>query len=161
MSITRWDSDSNTVPFHPLTEADVIALVNRALSGNSKHTTTYKYAFFKSIIDNIFNVDIDTKLLTYDNLASRFTEIYWNLVLNYHLRQEIKTSHHEFTSVEKELFTFCDKYGFKYHDKLEIFPFESLRSDLQLEITKKIKTQMMRYVMYPKLNLRLHNYTTL
>ena len=87
MAITRWNSDSNTVPFQNLTEADVIAMVNRALSGNSHHATTYKYAFFKSILDNVFNVDIETKLLSYDNIAIRFTEIYWNLVLNYHLRQ--------------------------------------------------------------------------
>lgn len=146
MAITRWNSDSNTVPFQNLTEADVIAMVNRALSGNSHHTTTYKYAFFKSILDNVFNVDIETKLLSYDNIAIRFTEIYWNLVLNYHLRQEIKTSHHEYTSVEKELFEFCKKYGFDYSEKQSIFPFESLRPDLQIEITKKIKTQMMRYV---------------
>lgn len=146
MAITRWNSDSNTVPFQNLTEADVIAMVNRALSGNSHHTTTYKYAFFKSILDNVFNVDIETKLLSYNNIAIRFTEIYWNLVLNYHLRQEIKTSHHEYTSVEKELFEFCKKYGFDYSEKQSIFPFESLRSDLQIEITKKIKTQMMRYV---------------
>lgn len=146
MAITRWNSDSNTVPFQNLTEADVIAMVNRALSGNSHHTTTYKYAFFKSILDNVFNVDIETKLLSYNNIAIRFTEIYWNLVLNYHLRQEIKTSHHEYTSVEKELFEFCKKYGFDYSEKQSIFPFESLRPDLQIEITKKIKTQMMRYV---------------
>lgn len=146
MAITRWNSDSNTVPFQNLTEADVIAMVNRALSGNSHHATTYKYAFFKSILDNVFNVDIETKLLSYDNIAIRFTEIYWNLVLNYHLRQEIKTSHHEYTSVEKELFEFCKKYGFDYSEKQSIFPFESLRPDLQIEITKKIKTQMMRYV---------------
>ncbi len=146
MAITRWNSDSNTVPFQNLTEADVIAMVNRALSGNSHHTTTYKYAFFKSILDNVFNVDIETKLLSYDNIAIRFTEIYWNLVLNYHLRQEIKTSHHEYTSVEKELFEFCKKYGFDYSEKQSIFPFESLRPDLQIEITKKIKAQMMRYV---------------
>ena len=146
MSVTRWDSESNSVPFHSLSEADVIALVNRALSGNSHHTTSYKYAFFKSIIDNVFNVDLDTYLLTYDNLAGRFTEIYRNLVLNYHLRQEIKTAHHDYTSVERELFTFCQKYSFDYSEKQCIFPFESLRNDLQLEITKKIKSQMMRYV---------------
>ena len=146
MSVTRWDSDSNTVQFCPLSEADVIALVNKALSGNSRHSTTYKYAFFKSIIDNVFNVDLETHLLTYDNLAERFTEIYWNLILKYHLRQEIKTAHHEYTSVEKELFAFCQKYAFDYSEKQSIFPFESLRSDLQLEITKKIKNQMMRYV---------------
>ena len=75
MSVTRWDSISNTVPFRTLSEADVIALVNKALSANSHHTTTYKYAFFKSIIDNVFNVDVNTYLLSYDNLVLEFTEI--------------------------------------------------------------------------------------
>lgn len=146
MSITRWNSDRNTVSFQNLPEAEVISLVNKALSNNSHHTTTYKYAFFKSLLDNVFNVNLDTNLLSYDNIATRFTEIYWNLVLCHHLRQEIKTSHHEYTSVEKELFDFCQKYNFDYSKKQIIFPFESLRSDLQLEIIKKIKTQMMRNV---------------
>lgn len=146
MSITRYDSVCNTVPFRSLTESEVIELVNRALSGNSHHATTYKYAFFKSIIDNVFNIDLDSQYLSYDNLATRFTEIYWNLVLNYHLRQEIKTEHHQYTGVEKELFEFCNKYKFDYSEKQTIFRFEVLRADLQLEIVKKIKKQMLRYV---------------
>ena len=84
--------------------------------------------------------------LAYEQIAFRFTEIYWNLVLKYHLKQQIKTSHHDWTSVEKELFAFCDKYAFSYAEKNTIFPFESLKPDLQMEITKKIKTQMMKYV---------------
>ncbi len=146
MSVTRWDSISNTVPFRSLSEAEVIELINHALSGNAQHSTTYKYAFFKSIIDNVFNVDLDTHYLSFDNLATRFTEIYWNLVLNYHLRQEIKTSHHEHTSVEKELFAFCQKYNFDYSEKMTIFRFEVLRTDLQLEIVKNIKKQMLKNV---------------
>lgn len=81
MSQTRWDSDSNQVPFIFLSEAEVIAIVNRALSSNAARTSTYKFAFFKAILDNVFNVDIDTMFLSYDSIALRFTEIYWNLVL--------------------------------------------------------------------------------
>ena len=55
MSQTRWDSDFNNMPFISLSEADVIALVNRALSGNTARTSTYKFAFFKAILDNVFN----------------------------------------------------------------------------------------------------------
>lgn len=147
MSQTRYNSESNDVPFKSLSEPDVISIVNRALSsGNSQHTTSYKYAFFKSILDNVFNVDLETMFLSYEQIASRFTEIYWNLVLKYHLRQQIKTAQHEYTSVEKELFAFCDKYSFDYSSKLSIFPFESLRADLQIEITGAIKKMMMRYV---------------
>lgn len=147
MSQTNWNSDFNNVPFKSFSEDEVIAVVTKTLSnGNSRHTTSYKYAFFKSILDNVFNVDLDTMLITYDAIAARFTEIYWNLVLKYHLKQQAKTTQHEYTSVEKELFAFCQKYEFNYQDKLVIFPFESLRSDLQLEIIKKIKSQMMKYV---------------
>lgn len=35
---------------------------------------------------------------------------------------------------------------FSFADKESIFPFESLKSDLQLEIIKKIRVVMMRYV---------------
>lgn len=147
MSQTRWNSEKNETPFISFSEDNVIATVNRALSsGNSMHATTYKYAFFKSILDNVFNVDLDTMFLSYDQLVIRFTEIYWNLVLKFHLKQQTTTAHHEYTNVEKVLFEFCKDYNFNYQDKLSIFPFESLRSDLQLEITKKIKKVMMRNV---------------
>ena len=146
MSNTNYNSKCNNTPFISLAESDVIALVNKALSCGSAHTTSYKYAFFKAILDNVFNVDLDSMYLPYEQIALRFTESYWNLVLKYHLRQQIKTSQHEWTSVEKELFDFCDKYAFNYTEKNSIFPFESLRSDLQLEISRKIKSQMMKNV---------------
>lgn len=146
MSQTRWDSESNQVPFISLSEAEVIAIVNRALSSNAAKTSTYKFAFFKAILDNVFNVDIDTMFLSYDSIALRFTEIYWNLVLKYRLKQMVAITSGKITSVEHELYGFCDKYKFDYTEKNTIFPFENLKSDLQLEINKKIKAQMMKYV---------------
>ena len=146
MSQTHWDSTSNEVPFISLSEADVIAIVNRALSGNAARTSTYKFAFFKAILDNVFNVDLDTMYLSYDSIAFRFTEIYWNLVLKYGLKQMIAVTSGKITSVERELYNFCDKYQFDYKEKNTIFPFESLKSDLQLEVVKKVKAQMMNYV---------------
>lgn len=66
--------------------------------------------------------------------------------INSTLVVSIKTNHHEYTSVEREQFSFCAKYNFDYSEKESIFPFENLRSDLQLELVRKIKAQMMRYV---------------
>ncbi len=54
-----------------------------------------------------FNVDLETMFLSYEQIASRFTEIYWNLVLKYHLRQQIKTAQHEYTSFEPYLNFYC------------------------------------------------------
>ena len=64
MGQIHWDSKSNNIPFISLSEADVISLVNKALSGNTARTSTYKFAFFKAILDNVFNVDLDSMFLS-------------------------------------------------------------------------------------------------
>ena len=144
--ITGWSLTEGTIPFSRQSEADVIRLVNLALSPAKKHTSTYKYAFFKAILDNLFNVDLENYSLAYDTISLRYTEIYWNLVLKFRLKQMATSERAVMTAVERKLFAFCDKYGFDYSAKKAIFPFESLRSDLQLEINRQIKTEMLKYV---------------
>ncbi len=121
MGQTHWDSKSNNIPFISLSEAEVIALVNKALSGNAARTSTYKFAFFKAILDNVFNVDLDSMFLNYDSIAVRFTEIYWNLVLKFHLKQMIAVTSGKITAVEHELYDFCDRYNFNYSFALICF----------------------------------------
>ena len=58
-----WNLTEGTIPFSRQSEADVIRLVNLALSPAKKHATTYKYAFFKAVLDNLFNVDLQTCFL--------------------------------------------------------------------------------------------------
>ena len=87
MSTSGWNLQQGTISFRPLSESEVIRIVNVALSPTKMHTTTYKYAFFKAVLDNLFNVDLENHFLSYDAIALRFTEIYWNLVLNFHLKQ--------------------------------------------------------------------------
>lgn len=52
----------------------------------SRNSTSYKYGFLKAILDNLYNVDADL-VLTFDQLFSKFAEIYWNLVTNYRVEQ--------------------------------------------------------------------------
>ena len=146
MNTSGWNLQQGTLPFRHLSESDVIRIVNLALSPAKKHTSTYKYAFFKAVLDNLFNVDSQQYFLSYDTIALRFTEIYWNLVLNYHLKQIPTSQRATMTAVERVLYDFCKKYGFDYSQKQQIFPFESLRGDLQLEIAKVIKREMLKYV---------------
>lgn len=146
MNPSGWNLQQGTLPFRHLSESDVIRIVNLALSPAKKHTSTYKYAFFKAVLDNLFNVDSQRYFLSYDTIALRFTEIYWNLVLNYHLKQMPTSQRATMTAVERVLYDFCKKYGFDYESKGAIFPFESLRQDLQLELSRKIRSQMLKYV---------------
>ncbi|MCR5350197.1 MAG: HNH endonuclease [Acholeplasmatales bacterium] len=56
------------------------------LNSLSKKTATYKYAFFKSILDNLFNVN-DKYELSFDLLSYSFSKMYWNLIAKYKLPQ--------------------------------------------------------------------------
>ena len=56
-------------------------------SSKSRNDSSYKYGFLKAIIDNLYNVDTDLRL-SFDQLFSKFSEIYWNLILKHGLRQK-------------------------------------------------------------------------
>ena len=146
MRTSGWNLQQGTIPFRPLSESEVIRIVNVALSPAKMHTTTYKYAFFKAVLDNLFNASLESHFLDYDAIALRFTEIYWNLVLNFHLKPRPGSQRTARPALERKLFEFCRKHGFDHSQKQQIFPFESLRSDLQLEIAKAIRREMLKYV---------------
>lgn len=138
-----WDSVENKIPFCKLNEDEIIATVNKALSQGSK-TSTYKFAFFKSILDNIFNVDLENNFLDYEKIAFRFTEIYWNLSLHFGLKQMISYDG-KVTSVEKKIKKFYNE-NFISNVENAIPFFESISEENKLKLTKIIKSEMLKYV---------------
>ena len=70
-----------------LSDDEMWSLFSYLFSPKSANDTSYKFGFLKSILDNLYNVDNEL-YLSYDQLFSKFTEIYWNLVLSYHIRQK-------------------------------------------------------------------------
>ena len=70
-----------------ITDEEKWSIFNNMFSSKSMKTTSYKYAFLKSILDNLDNVD-SYLCLTFDQLFSRFVELYWDLILKYNLRQK-------------------------------------------------------------------------
>ena len=149
MQTSGWDAKENLIPFSPLTEGDVISLINSALLGNSKHTTSYKFVFFKSILDNLFNVDLGSSpefFLSFDSISIRFAEIYWNLILKFKLRQMPLNADGKISAIEKTLFDFCSRHGYSMTDTE--FAFEGLQSEQQIELSEKIKKAVVtKYVL--------------
>ena len=149
MQTSGWDAKENLIPFSPLTEGDVISLINSALLGNSKHTTSYKFVFFKSILDNLFNVDLGSSpefFLSFDSISIRFAEIYWNLILKFKLRQMPLNADGKISAIEKTLFDFCSSHGYSMTDTE--FAFEGLQSEQQIELSEKIKKAVVtKYVL--------------
>lgn len=56
------------------------------LNSLAKKTATYKYAFFKAILDNLFNVNENLEL-EFICLSDSFSKMYWNLIAKYKLPQ--------------------------------------------------------------------------
>lgn len=102
-------------------------------SEKAKKSTSYKFAFLKSILDNLYNTDDELKL-TFDQLFSKFAEIYWNLVLKYKIRQNIPGVQGKYTKLERVLWEAKEMYAIA-----DGIPFESLTDDIQLYICKKVK----------------------
>lgn len=70
--------------FH--SDDELWSAVNNLFSTRARFTTSYKFCFLKSVLDNIYNVNEKLELSMVD-IFSRFTELYWNLIVKHHLQQ--------------------------------------------------------------------------
>ncbi|SDN89218.1 HNH endonuclease domain-containing protein [Alkalicoccus daliensis] len=62
-----------------LTDEDIWRIFSSLMSAKSSKSATYKYVLFKSLIENLYNVN-DHLELTYEQLAYSFAKMYWNMV---------------------------------------------------------------------------------
>lgn len=109
-------------------------------SSKSRNDSSYKFGFLKSIIDNLYNVDVDLKL-SFDQLFSKFGEIYWNLILKYGLRQKAPTNDNRETYLEQVLHSVANKYRI-----LEPISYEGLSEEMMLDISHQVKVKCKKYV---------------
>jgi 5-methylcytosine-specific restriction endonuclease McrA len=116
-----------------LTEDEIWSIFSSMFSTKAAHDTSYKYGFFKSILDSLYNAD-DNLVLTFDQLFYKFTEIYWNLVLKYNLRQKAKTKDGRESALERIL-----KEALECQDIISNVSFEALSDDMKLKICHKVK----------------------
>lgn len=111
-----------------VSEDELWSAFARLFSSKSRNTSSYKFGFLKAILDNLYNVDVDLKL-SFDQLFSKFSEIYWNLILKHGLRQKTATNDNRETYLEQVFHTAEEKYKI-----LEPMPYESLTAEMMLDI---------------------------
>ncbi|WMC92330.1 HNH endonuclease signature motif containing protein [Kineothrix sp. MB12-C1] len=116
-----------------LTEDDLWSIFSGMFSSKVSHDTSYKYGFFKSILDSLYNAD-ENLVLTFDQLFYKFTEIYWNLVLKYNLRQKAKTKDGRETSLERVL-----KEALNKQEIIADVSFEAISDEMKIKISHKVK----------------------
>ena len=118
-----------------LSDDEMWSAFSNLFSSHSKNSSSYKYGFLKSIMDNLYNVD-ENLILTFDQLFSTFTEIYWNLVLKHGIRQQPVSVRTNGTYLEQALNATVLKY-----DVAMNVPFESISDAAKIEVCKKIKSK--------------------
>ena len=124
----------------PVTDDIMWAAFSRVFSQKSKNDSSYKYAFLKSIIDNIYNVDSELRL-SFNQLFAKFTEIYWTLILKYNLKQKAKTKDDRLTYLEQILFSAAEEYNISESIRFEMLPEDTMKSIIQ-----KVKKKCKKYV---------------
>ena len=65
---------------------DYLTDIMHCMNSNARKTASYKYVFFKSILDNLFNVNENLEI-SFDDLSKDFSIIYWNIIAKYKLPQ--------------------------------------------------------------------------
>ena len=93
--------------------------------------TSYKYVFFKALLENLYNVD-DELTLSYDQIFYSFTNIYWNLVIHHQLTQSPNKNK------PARAQTILQKYVNDYSIPSE-WQFDQLADSLQLKIVHDVK----------------------
>lgn len=116
-----------------ISDDELWSVFNYAFSSQIKHDTSYKYGFLKSLMDNLYNVD-ENLTLSFDQIFSKFAEIYWNLVLKYGIRQKAVTKGKNGSVLETELHKTVEQYHIA-----EGVLFESLEADMMVDLCHRVK----------------------
>lgn len=133
-----WNLNEGSIPFQHYNTDQVFRLINSFYSPSVKRTTSYKFAFFKALLDNVFNLDPHNPVLTFPEVFEKFTEIYWNQVLCHCVRQSPLNP----TSIEKILSHMQEQYF--PHGSVPLF--EVLREDYQAEAIRGVAQIGRKYV---------------
>lgn len=124
---------------------------------SSKKESTYKYAMFKAIIDNVDAATDKTYKISFDQLFARFSEIYWVLVFKYKIPQKAPSVKAPQTLAEKIIEETVAKY--KIRRKTE---FRDLSGNIQREVIQQMKKKCSKYVLgalYAETNQLLYSFS--
>lgn len=130
-----YDLKEGTYSSRPLSDDEMWSAFSYVFSSKSVNDTSYKFGFLKAILDNLYNTD-DKLVLTFDQLFSKFAEIYWNLVLKHKILQKNPGKTNRRSALESVLLEAKEKYSIE-----EGIPFESITDEMKIFVCHKVKVK--------------------
>ena len=120
-----------------LTDADIWRSIHYFFY-HSKNSTTYKFGFFKALLENLSETNVDMEI-SFNELFKSFTKIYWNLVVHHQLWQaNTKTKKSIVQSV-------IENFQTKFNIPAE-WNFDKIEEKQQIELIKQVKMNGKRNV---------------
>ena len=123
-----------------VSEDEMWSSIACVFTSESKNDASYKFGFLKAILDNFDKVNKDY-VLTFDQLFSRFAELYWSLILEHNISQKAATRHKRKSAIERVLLEAKDKY--LVDDFVE---FDNLPAKARTDVIHKVKMECKKYV---------------
>ena len=123
------------------------------LNSLAKKTATYKYAFFKAILDNLFNVNENLEL-EFICLSDSFSKMYWNLIAKYKLPQYQNGG--KVSLIEKTIYEIIND-----NHLLDEIDFDSLNENMQkqyLSSTRGVISINVVGALYSDLNCNIYGF---
>lgn len=140
MYMRYYDLTEGNFKTGKLTEDEMWKAFNWLFSDKSINDSSYKFIFFKSIIDCMDKKDEFGKI-SFDILFCRFTLISWKLVLKYGISQKVKSTGKKATVLEQELQDFLLLNGYEKY-----VPMEDIEEKKRNVLISKVKQSCKRYV---------------
>lgn len=135
-----WELKEGKLNISKISQDDFWNILKVVFSNKSRKSTTYKYCFFKSIIDNVFNCDMNYTL-SLEEVFVTVAEIYWNLVHIHRLKQYIATKQRKSSRIEIIIHQIVEKNKIPPST-----PYEFLSEDIKNELNRKVKNELKTYV---------------
>lgn len=135
-----WELKNGEILDFEATDEKYWSLFNFVFGSGAKKTNTYKFGLIKSLLDNLLNVEETPNglYLSYHDIFKKFTENYWNLVIEFGIWQ-MKGGR---SKIETILNSEFNKTLLPY-----TVVFTSLHKEQQKKIISKVSKSCRQYVM--------------
>lgn len=135
-----WELKEGKLDLSHMDQDEFWNILKRVFSNKTRKSTSYKYCFFKAIMDNLFKCDMNYKL-SFEQIFNTVAEIYWNLVHLHGIKQYVPTKHRCESRIEIVI-----KQIIEEKDISTDTPYEFLSESTQKELKSSVNKELSTYV---------------